>query len=107
MTDLLCSVKNCSYNADHMCCKGNIRVDGKGARNSCDTKCASFVNCNNPENCGCHNSTMSPEKKIEVKCEAVNCVYNDNKVCKATHVGVVGHSADSTEQTECATFRCR
>ena len=105
MTDLLCSVKNCSYNADNMCCKGKIRVDGKGARNSCDTKCASFVNCNNPENCGCHNSTMSPEKKIEVKCEAVNCVYNDNMNCTAAHINVAKSKTTSHGETECATFK--
>ena len=48
---------------------------------------------------------MSPEKKIEVKCEAVNCVYNDNMNCTAAHINVAKSKTTSHGETECATFK--
>ena len=42
MADLKCAVENCTYNEQHLCCKGDIMVGGQHAC-SCDgTCCESF-----------------------------------------------------------------
>ena len=102
MTDLKCSVKNCTYNENHLCCKGSIMVDGKEAKEANATKCASFENCGS---CCGKNSTQSPDKKINVSCQAVNCVYNDNKNCTAAHIDVAKSKDCRNGETECATFK--
>ncbi len=103
MAVLECNVVTCVHNEDDKCCKGCIKVDGNSAMRSDATCCDSF----DKRGCGCSNDCKCPDMKVDIECEAVNCVYNDSKVCKATHVGVVGHTADDKNQTECATFRCR
>lgn len=103
MAVLECNVVTCVHNEDDKCCKGCIKVDGNSAMRSDTTCCDSF----DKRGCGCSNDCKCPDMKVDIECEAVNCVYNDSKVCKATHVGVVGHTADDKNQTECATFRCR
>ena len=42
MTKLECSVKNCVYNEEPYCCKGDIMVEGRDAKNTSETACASF-----------------------------------------------------------------
>lgn len=103
MTVLECSVSTCVHNEDKKCCKNAIMVEGHDAVSKDATRCDSF----DKRNEGVANEFRTPDPKVEIQCRAVNCVYNDNKICKATVVGVVGHTADSSEQTECATFKCR
>ncbi len=102
MTDLGCCVKNCVHNEDNMCCRGNIKVEGKTAKDSSCTCCGSFQD----SSCGCaKNATCCPDSKIEVACDATNCIYNDNLKCSADHIDV-RHSKDLIHgQTECATFK--
>ena len=93
MTNLGCCVENCVHNEDNMCCRGNIKVDGHKAHDAGETCCASF------QDCGCHgatNSTRRPNAKIEVACDASNCMYNNNMMCSAGHGtgrSFLGHSA--------------
>lgn len=103
MTVLECSVVTCVHNEDAKCCKGTIKVDGLDATRSSLTCCDSFDKRGN----GVKNEYSRPNPKVNIECMAVNCVYNDNKICKATVVGVVGHTAENSSQTECATFKCR
>lgn len=103
MVALECNVATCVHNEDNKCCKNVIKVEGQQAKNSANTCCESF----DKRGDGVTNDCKTPESTVSIECDAVNCVYNDNKICKATVVGVVGHSADKKEQTECATFRCR
>ena len=37
MTKLECSVDNCMYNEDQCCCKGDILITGKDAKNTSET----------------------------------------------------------------------
>ncbi len=103
MTDLGCCVKNCVHNEDNMCCRGEIKIGGKTAKDSCCTCCSSFEDRGS---CGCSkNATHNPDSKIEVACDATNCMYNDNMKCSAQHIDVK-HSKDLIHgQTECATFK--
>ena len=42
MTMLDCSVTGCVYNEDRCCCKGDIKVEGRDAKNTADTCCGGF-----------------------------------------------------------------
>lgn len=103
MAVLECNVATCAHNAENKCCMGEIKVDGHDATNGTSTCCISY----DQRGCGCSNDTKTPDMKVDIACKAVNCVYNDSEVCKATVVGVVGHSAHNSKETECATFKCR
>ena len=103
MTDLGCCVENCVHNEGNLCCRGNIKVGGKSAKEASATCCSSF------QECGCSttakNSTHHPDGKIEIVCDATNCMYNSNMKCSAGHIDVK-HSSDTVHgQTECSTFK--
>ena len=53
------------------------------------------------------NLFKTPEKNLEVGCEAVNCVYNEQRHCQAEHIGIAGDGAVEASQTECSSFRAR
>ena len=80
MTKLDCNVTSCMHNADNCCCKSEIIVT---------------------------NLFKTPEKNLEVGCEAVNCVYNEQRHCQAEHIGIAGDGAVEASQTECSSFRAR
>ena len=102
MTDLGCSVTNCTYNEDRLCCRREIKVGGKSARDCSDTCCCSYVE----KGCGCaKNSSMEPGKKTEIACDATNCTYNNSMVCHAPHVNVKTSKDVTHGETECASFR--
>ena len=104
MTILDCSVTGCMYNEANCCHKGNIKVEGEDAKESEDTCCGSF-----DENTGdsFKNLFKTPETRLEVNCEAVNCVFNEGHRCAAEHIGIGGGKASSASQTECTSFKAR
>lgn len=104
MTQLDCSVKSCLHNADNRCCKNGIIVDGQNAQKKHETCCGSF---DENKDGSFKNLFKTPENKLEVDCEAVNCVYNDSRHCVAEHIGIAGDGATEAEQTECASFKAR
>lgn len=104
MTTLDCNVTSCLHNADNCCCKTAIIVDGSEAREKCDTCCGSF---DENKDGAFQNLFKTPEKKLEVDCEAVNCVYNEGRHCVAEHIGIAGDGAREACHTECATFKSK
>lgn len=104
MTRLDCSVTSCTHNAENCCCKGTIVVDGEHAADVCDTCCGSFDKRSDDSY---HNRFETPDTEVKVECEAVKCVYNENRYCTAEHIGIAGDGASLPSQTECATFRAR
>ena len=102
MTKLECSVENCMHNSDNCCCKGSILVDGYDARDAEETCCASF-----DENKGgvFSNLFKTPETKLDVSCDAVNCCYNEDKRCEADGISICGSGACDCEETCCRTFK--
>mgnify|MGYP001607580056 FL=1 len=44
---------------------------------------------------------MSPK----IRCEAVNCMHNDEEICSAHNIMVNGKGALKSEKTECETFK--
>lgn len=104
MAELKCSAKNCMYNADSLCAKGDIMVGGKRADSKSDTSCESFSK--KRENETSFTSSLShPSRTISIDCEAEKCIYNSNYKCKAEHVDINGLNATSNMETACNTFR--
>lgn len=103
MAELKCGVGNCTYNRDYLCSKGDIMVGGKHACNCDETCCESFSQRREG-----HDSFTSalehPSRTISIDCEAVKCIYNSNYKCVADHVDIHGGGADSSRDTNCATF---
>lgn len=104
MTRLDCSVKNCKYNEDNCCCKGNIEVDGSSATHSNETCCGSFVERGADS---MRNAVAEPKKASEVSCKAEQCIHNDNCVCHASGINIAGDHACCCSETECETFTVR
>ena len=104
MPDLSCSVVTCMYNKTQRCSKGDIKVEGDQARVTEQTCCASF---RPQDGSSMVNKVGDPKVHTSVKCDAVKCVYNENHVCKAEHIGIVGGNAAVSKNTECSTFECR
>lgn len=104
MTGLKCGVTSCAHNCDHCCCKDEIIVEGNHATESHNTCCGSF---DSRERERYVNMNETPNGQLKVGCEAVNCVYNENRFCHADHIDISGGGAGTAEQTECATFKMR
>ena len=99
MTKLECDVTNCLHNADHCCCKQSILVDGHDAKEKEQTCCGSF-----DENKGglFKNVFKTPESSLSVDCEAVQCIYNDNRHCTALPgMGQAGRNRHSAPPFRC------
>lgn len=104
MTRLDCNVTNCLHNADNCCCRREITVEGVQAKNCCDTCCGSF---DEKKEWSFKNLFKSPESRLEIQCDAQNCVYNENRLCIAERVDITGANAKKTGETECSTFKAR
>ncbi len=101
MAELGCGVKNCVYNKDELCCKGDIMVGGRRACCEDDTCCESF---RDRKTDSYTNSAEKPYKNISIDCEAENCKYNHSLRCVAEHVDIRGNGAVNSSGTNCATF---
>lgn len=104
MTKLDCSVTSCLHNADQCCCKMAIVVDGRKAQDKEGTCCGSF---DENRDGSFKNVFKTPENRLEIDCEAVECIYNENRHCEADHIDIAGDGAKTAEHTLCATFRTR
>lgn len=101
MSQLDCTVTNCTYNKVDCCCKGDILVGGTHADCDEDTCCESF----SERSFDSYSSSIEhPSKTINIDCEAINCAYNSNYKCVADHVDICGSNAHAPSGTLCATF---
>lgn len=98
---LSCSAVKCIYNDNRFCGKGDIKVTGEHAQQSCDTCCSSFRENTSGQ---AKNSVGEPGRDIFVDCSACTCRYNENMECHAGQIDISGRSACQCEQTECSTF---
>lgn len=104
MTKLECSVKNCIFNEEPYCCKGDIMVEGKNAKNTSETCCASFQERSNDSG---KNAVGHKSENIDIDCEAVHCIHNEDCKCSANRIGIVGGNATESCDTQCASFHCQ
>ena len=103
MPMLRCSATTCLYNKEEYCSKGDIMISGEQAKYADETNCASFVerkdgSAVNSTGCGC--------ERINIQCQAHDCVYNTNEKCEAAQVNIAGTGACVCQDTKCGTFEC-
>ena len=101
MAELGCGVRNCVYNKDEYCCKGDIFVGGTHADCSGKTCCESFCERRGDS---LTSAVSHPSPTISIDCEASKCRYNFNFKCTAEHVTINGSGAKGSQETACSTF---
>ncbi len=106
MTELNCSVKNCYYNKNSKCCKGGIHVGGTDATITEATYCEDFREKKDAMTAKAEHCDCGPERKADIKCDAVRCTFNDNCKCHAKEITIEGNNATHQSQTECGSFTC-
>lgn len=116
MPKLICSANNCVNNIGGLCTANTIDVHGMRAHSSNETECETFaekglknalanlVNMNITGEIRQVFSGSSIEMSPKIKCQAVNCSHNKDKICIARMVQIYGPGAVTSEGTECETF---
>lgn len=104
MTRLECNVTSCLHNSENCCCKAAIIVEGQKADKISETCCGSF---DEVKDGSFRNFFKTPENRLEVDCEAVNCIYNEGRHCLAEYIGIAGGRAREAGNTKCVTFRAK
>jgi hypothetical protein len=116
---LSCSAVNCVHNMSSLCSANTIQVLGSGAHSSSQTMCDTFAE-KGLKNAVTHLPNMnvvgevrqlftrnSIEMNPGIRCQAINCKYNDDRLCQADYVQIHGPSAEASEGTVCETFNQR
>lgn len=105
MNQLRCSVSSCANNADHCCCRPDIKVDGPSAKDKCETKCQSFIS----KSSGATNSVcnQSANPNLYIACSACECKHFENGRCVAANVCIDGQGASSMSETQCSSFQSK
>lgn len=103
MPELKCTVQSCLHNKNYYCDLDKITVGGDQAKKAAETCCDSFEERRKDS---CTNSAGTASATSRISCRAVECAYNSECACSAGKVSVEGGQASSSDQTECATFRC-
>lgn len=95
---LNCSETNCSHNFNSKCKAGAINISGQSAFESTGTTCTTFVD---ESRSSFVNSIDALETDVcNIKCEACNCIHNENKGCHANNVQI------DMQNACCNTFKC-
>lgn len=100
MSDLKCSVNNCTNHKDGCCCRPSIKIDGQNACQCEETCCGSFSPKTDENSTG---GFCVPNKNVHINCSAQECVYNCENKCCSDHVDV----DFSGGNTNCTTFTRR
>lgn len=105
MTNLGCSVMNCAYYKDNLCCRPDIQVSGPNASTAGDTCCTSFLAAST----GTQNSVsyVLPNTSAEIYCDAKNCAFNRSERCGADEITIRSDGSGSTaeQSTKCGSFQ--
>ena len=83
---LSCDATNCTHNFNYQCKAGAINISGQSAVENSGTTCTTFVD-------KAHSSFVNSIDALDtevcnIKCEARNCVHNENKGCHANNVQI-------------------
>ena len=111
-----CSAINCVHNLGGLCSANTIHVIGMRASTSSETHCETFAE-RSLRNALTHVANMNIPGEIrqlfnrdavhmspKILCEAVDCVYNEARICSAGSIQINGPHAQTTEHTNCETF---
>lgn len=95
---LNCNATNCVHNFNYECKAGAINVSGQSAMSTSGTICTTFVD---KAKSSFVNSIDTLDTDVyNIKCEAHNCIHNENKGCHADSVQIDAQNA------RCNTFKC-
>ena len=104
MSNINCTVDNCSHNEAGACCSSNVTIGGRLANSSCSTCCGTFLNeraygslGNCVSSCNCTNA---------ITCEVSNCTHNENTHCNLSSINVSTQSKEANiySETYCDSF---
>ncbi|ERI94385.1 hypothetical protein HMPREF1982_01021 [Clostridiales bacterium oral taxon 876 str. F0540] len=114
---LNCNALKCVHNMSGLCSANTIHVFGSGAHTSDETMCNTFAE-KGFTNAITHLTNMNVTGEVRqllnnnaiemspaIKCESVNCIYNEEGVCRASNVQISGPRAETSQDTVCDTFR--
>lgn len=103
---LKCDSLDCAFNDNTgKCFAKNISIDGRSAQTTSETTCATYTpNSGNFANMEFANDFMDlgASKAADtqnIKCDAMNCRYNNNEKCTASRVQINSNAAS------CETFQ--
>lgn len=114
---LTCNAENCVHNTSGLCTAKNIHINGASAHSAEYTSCSTFAqkgfknaftnmfNMNVGGEIRQLFNNSSIEMKPIISCDAVNCVYNMNKICEASHIQIQGLGALNFTSTSCQSFQ--
>lgn len=95
---LNCNATNCTHNFNSQCKAGAINISGQSALESLETTCTTFID---KSKSSFVNSIDALDTDVcNIKCEACNCVHNENKGCHADNVQI------DMQNACCNTFEC-
>lgn len=95
---LNCNATNCLHNFNFECKAGAINVDGRSAVETSGTTCTTFID---KAKSSFVNSIDALDTEVSnIKCEAYNCIHNENKGCHAENVQI------DVQNACCNTFKC-
>ncbi|SHN87445.1 DUF1540 domain-containing protein [Desulfitobacterium chlororespirans] len=112
---LKCDAVNCVYNRSHLCSAEEIEVQGGETTGGDATFCGTFnskslgnfvSSLGNMNYSGTLKQAVSAEPIMDpkIRCNAVNCTYNDQRYCHADQVEIRNEVSHTAEETECQTF---
>lgn len=114
---LSCSAANCVHNMSGLCSANLIHVAGVNANTSSGTECHTFAeksfknsfrnaaNINIPGEIRQLFNRDSIGMSPKISCEALNCIYNTKRRCNADAVMIYGPGAQTSDLTQCETFK--
>ena len=95
---LNCNATNCVHNLDCECKAGAINISGQSAVSTSGTTCTTFVD--KAKSSFVNSVDDLTTETSNIKCEAHNCVHNENKGCHADNVQI------DVQNARCNTFKC-
>lgn len=101
MAEIKCTVTNCYFNNRLGCSAPTIAVDGRKAFESRSTSCDTFIE----QKPGVRSSINEAQGNTDIRCMAVNCLYNESEHCDAPAIIVNGKNAHVPAETCCSTFK--
>lgn len=88
-TNLRCEATRCIHNNGNYCYAGRINIDGKLADDIDDTYCSTFKEKDYQQfTSSIGINSQRPINTHQIRCDAVKCIHNDNKLCKANNVKI-------------------
>lgn len=106
MTQVSCSIVNCSYNENNECFAGEILISGQGITYGQETCCSSYLNKEAYANLADYTDHKRPTEWVN--CRVGDCRHYCNSKCMLSQIQVVGKQPTHIYiETSCNSFEQR